>query len=152
MKSYHRSALVICLVLVLAIIVGCAPKPVPTLPKGFEPTCIQGKVQYRSPDNATPLPFPYASITAWRHKADDQPLAKTKSDKNGNYCIEVPLGSSKVDLRIWELKELRGTHYMCKVLENNISPEMTSKKCGEGCMEFDIAVDCRVFLPDLYSF
>ena len=152
MKSYDRFALVIYVVFILAIIAGCAPKPVPTLPKGFEPTCIQGKVQYWSPDNQTPLPFPNASITAWIHKSEDQPLSKTKSDRKGNYCIEVPLGEAKVDLRIWELKRLRGTQYMCKGLVNSIAPEMTSKKCGEGCMEIDIAVDCRVFLPDLYGF
>ncbi len=146
MRGYHRFALGINIIFLLSLTVGCRPIQKQSLPEDFVPTCIQGRVWYRTPTGATPVPFPHAPITAWRH-GTDQPLAETKADEAGNYCIEVPLGVSGVDLRIWEVRRLGGTRSVCKGSREIIDPGTISKKCGEDCVRIEITTDCQEFHP-----
>ena len=149
MKKYYRFALVISSILLLSIAAGCGHSQIKGLPEDFMPTCIQGTVWYRMSTDPTPVPYPYARITAWRH-GTDQPLSETKADEAGNYCVEVPLGESGVDLRVWGVKRLRGTGYTCKGSENNIDAGTASKRCGEDCVKIDIITDCEEFQPPYY--
>lgn len=145
MKDNCCFGLLVGLFLVFATHFGCAPVEVQRPPEDFEPTCIQGTVWYRTPDASSPVPYPYARITAWRH-GTEQPLAETKAGEAGSYCIEVPLGE-RVDFRIWGLQRLRGMTYTCKGSEEAIDPGTTSEKCGEDCLTIDIMTDCGEFQP-----
>lgn len=146
MKNDYRFGLVISLILLLSITAGCGHRQIQDLPEDFVPTCIQGTVWYRTPTAPTPVPYPYARITAWRH-GTDRSLAKTKADKAGNYCIEVPLGGFGVDLRVWGMKHLPSISYTCKGSEDDIDLGTTSKECGEDCIRIDIITDCQEFHP-----
>jgi len=147
MKNYGRFLLVLNLILLFLIAVGCGPTQLRSLPEDFDPTCIQGKVWYRTSTDSTLVPYPHARITAWRH-GTDQPLAETKADDAGNYCIQVPLGDSRVDLRVWGMKRSQGVTYTCKGSETNIDPGASLKRCGEDCVRLDIVTDCQdLWLP-----
>jgi len=146
MKNHDRFGLVIGFALLFSITVGCSSVQVPTPPEDFEPTCIQGTVWYRTPNDATPVRYPHARVSAWRH-GTDQGLAETIADSGGNYCIEVPLGDSGVDLRVFGLLRLSGKGYMCKGSKENVDPGETSKRCGEDCLEIDILTECQEFQP-----
>ena len=146
MKNAYPSALVACFILPCAIALGCSPVHVQSPPKDFQPTCIQGTVLYRTPGNSTPVPYPYARVSAWRRGAG-QGLAETKTDEAGNYCIEVPLGDFTVDLRVWGVNRVGGTSYTCKGSENDIDPGTIRKECGEDCVRIDIVTDCDEFRP-----
>ena len=146
MKNYYRFALVIYSIFLFLITFGCSRTQIQKAPESPETTCIQGTVWYRTSTDSTPMRYPYATVTAWRH-GTDQGLAETKADGAGNYCIEVPLGDYKVDLRVWGLKRLGGTSYTCKGSEENIDLGTTSKKCGENCISIDIITECGEFQP-----
>ncbi len=125
---------------------GCSGPQIQKPPETVETTCIQGTVWYRASTDSTPMRYPYATVTAWRD-GTDQGLAETKADEAGNYCIEVPLGDHKVDLRVWGLKRLGGTNYTCKGSEESIDLGTTPKKCGEDCVSIDIITECGEFQP-----
>ncbi len=145
MRSNHPFILGTYLLSLSALIFGCAPTQVKRPPEDFEPTCIQGKVWYRTPADSNPVPYPYAPVTAWQH-GTDQPLGETKTDGAGNYCIEVPIGE-QVDLRIWGVRRLQGTSYTCKGSEEDIAPGKISQECGEDCLRIEIDTDCGEFEP-----
>lgn len=146
MKNYYHFALVINFILLFAIMIGCSPKQVQSPPEDFKPTYIEGTVWYRNPIDSTLVRYPYVTVSAWRH-GTGKGLAETKADGAGNYCIEVPLGSFKVDLRVWGLQRLRGTGYICKGSENDIDLGTTSKQCGGNCIRIDIMTDCNEYIP-----
>ena len=146
MKSYYRFPLLIGFVVVSSFVFGCTPVPVQTTPEDFEPACIQGRVLYRSPVDATLVPYPHARISAWRH-GTDQGLAETVADSAGDYCIEVPLEESGIDLRVFGVLRLSGTSYTCKGSQENLDPGETSKRCGEECIRIDILTECQEFRP-----
>jgi hypothetical protein len=145
MKNHYRFALLLNFILLSIVAVGCAPKQI-TLPEGLEPTCIQGTVSYRSPIDSTLVPYPTVKVTAHKHELD-KPLTETTTDKAGNYCIEVPRGDFRVDLRIWGLVPLSGTQYLCRGSVDNIDLGSASQKCGEDCINFDIPTECKEFRP-----
>jgi hypothetical protein len=145
-KNCHRFALAISFVILVSITLGCGPVQVQSPSEDLDTTCIQGKVLYRTPLDPNPVPYPSVNISAWRY-GTKEPIAETKTDKTGSYCIEVPLGDFRVDLRIWGLQRLRGTSYTCKGSEADIDPGTISKECGEDCMRIDIVTDCGEFEP-----
>ena len=147
MKNDYPLTLVATFILILAITGGCAPKQVPSAPKDAKPACIQGTIQYRSPFDSTTAPYANVKVTAWRDDTD-QALGEVLADRSGNYCIEVPLGESRVDLRIWGLVDFSGTHYICKSMRNDVELGTTSKKCGGGdCIKVDVMAECHEFYP-----
>ena len=145
MKETHWLVAAAVLFVVL-LVAGCRAVDVKTLPENFEPTCIQGTVWFRNPKDGTQVPYPSAPITAWRH-GTRQALAQTKTDESGNYCLEVPLEESGVDLRVFGIIRLTGEAFSCKGSQKNIAPGSISKKCGEDCIRVDITTECREFEP-----
>jgi hypothetical protein len=141
MRNHHRLGLGILVTFSLTLGVGCGPVLVKSPPEQFEPTCIQGKVWYRSSADSNPVPYPYVSVTAWRH-GTDQPFGETKSDGTGNYCLELPQGE-QVDLRIWGLQQFDGKTYTCKGSEESIKAGTALNRCGDGCVEVDPVADCE---------
>ena len=146
MKNYYRCVLVIHIMFLSFITFGCSGAQIQKPPESFETTCIQGTVWYRAPTDSTPMRYPYATVTAWRHGID-QGLAEVKADEAGNFCIEVPLGDLTVDLKVWGVRRLGGRSYTCKGSEENIDLGTTSKKCGEDCTSIDIITECGEFQP-----
>jgi hypothetical protein len=147
MTTARRFACRMTVMMLLIILLGCSgTQVVQSPPENFEPTCIQGTVWYRTPKDSSPVPYPYATITAWRH-GTKQGLAETKADEAGNYCIEVPRGDFGVDLKVWGARRIGATRYTCKGSQENVNPDRTSKKCGEGCLRIDIITECQEFEP-----
>jgi len=130
----------------LLVVAGCSSVHVHTLPEDFEPTCIQGTVWYRSPEDGTRVLYPSAPVTAWRH-GTRQALAETRADESGNYCIEVPMEEPGVDLRVFGIIRLSGRGFSCKGSQQNVNPGTTLKKCGEDCIRIDITAECQEFDP-----
>jgi hypothetical protein len=144
MKRHHRFILAGFMILFLSAL-GCGPSKTQVPSKSVAPACIQGTVWYVSPIDTSKVRFAYAEVNAWRHDTN-QPLAKTKADKQGNYCIEVPLGDYRVDLRVWGLRPLRGKDYTCKGSKDHIDLGATSKRCGADCTKVDIVTECREYV------
>jgi hypothetical protein len=113
--------------------------------KQSETACIRGSVWYRSPADATKVPYPRAKITARRH-ATREGLAETWADKRGRYCIEVPLGAM-VDLRVWGLEDFGGTSFICRGAADKIELGPGVEKCGGGCIQVDIMTECTDQIP-----
>jgi hypothetical protein len=145
MKEIHRLVGAAALFF-LVLVAGCSSVDVQTLPENFEPTCIQGTVWYRNPQDGTRVPYPSAQLTAWRH-GTRQALAETKADERGNYCIEVPVEEPGIDLRVFGIIRLSGRGFSCKGSQQNVNPGTTVKKCGEDCIRIDITTECREFDP-----
>ena len=81
-------------------------------------------------------------VNAWRH-GKDLALTETKTDSDGNFCIEVPVADFRVDLRVWGTERLEGKTYICEGSAQNIDPGKTQKKCGEDCVKADIVTQCH---------
>jgi hypothetical protein len=137
------------LLVVVAVIMGCAPKQVATFPEDMETTCIQGTVRYLSPVDSTPVGYPNATITVWLHEVE-KAIIDTKTDKSGIYCIEVPLGDFKIDLRVWGMIRLAGNSYICNASKDMIDLGQTAQKCGGDCMRIEIDAECTKFYPKRY--
>ena len=97
-KGYYSTFRFI--ILVSTILVGCAPKPGADLGGDLDTTCIQGTVTYQSPIDASSTPYPSATVSAWK-KDSEKTLSEARTDQRGNYCIEIPVGDFRVDLRVW---------------------------------------------------
>ena len=134
------------IILLFIILGGCAPTPSPNLSGVTGTTCIQGSVTYQSPIDASSVPYPGATVSAWKKDAE-KPLSEARTDQRGNYCIEIPVGDFEVDLRVWGMVRLEGTTYMCQGAESNFDPGKTSLTCGEDCKVVDIVTECRERLP-----
>lgn len=121
---------------------GCSTQRTAVDHAGTDKTCIQGTVKYMNPVSAAWGPYGNAAVTAWQPEKD-RALVETKTDKEGNYCIEVPLGGP-VDLRVWGLERFERTNFICEGSVSNIDAGSISKACGAGnCLKVDITVQCR---------
>jgi hypothetical protein len=107
--------------------------------------CIKGTVWYRNPADGSRVPYPHASIAAWRH-GTRQGLAKTRADKQGRFCIELPLGVV-VDLRVWGLESFGGTSVICRGAANKIELGPEPAECGGDCVGVDITTECTDQIP-----
>ncbi len=134
------------IILLFAILVGCAPKPIESVGGDLGSTCIQGKVSYQSPIDASSVPYPSATVSAWKNDTE-KPLSEARTDQRGNYCIEIPIGDFRVDLRVWGMVFLEGTTYICQGSESNFDPGKTSLSCGEDCKVVDIVTECKERVP-----
>lgn len=146
MKRYHGFARVVGFILVSMVISGCGARQTEGPAKTHESTCVQGTVWYRSPSDSTLLRYPQAKITAWRQRTDN-PLGEAHADRSGNYCIEVPAGGFRMDLRVWGLQRLGKINYACQGSVEGIESGTDAMRCGEGCPKTDIVVECREFIP-----
>ncbi len=134
------------IILLFAILVGCVPKPIESVGGDLGSTCIQGNVSYQSPIDASSVPYPSATVSAWKKDAEKS-LSEARTDQRGNYCIEIPLGDFRVDLRVWGMVFLEGTTYICQGSESNFDLGKTSLSCGEGCEGVDIVTECKERVP-----
>ncbi len=112
MKRNDHFAQVLGFILLSAVIAGCGPKKIERPMDSLGTTCVGGTVWYRGSTHPDLVRYPFAKITVWRHKTDS-PLGETQAGKSGNYCIEVPAGDFKMDLRIWGLQRLGKLSYTC---------------------------------------
>ncbi len=124
---------------------GCGARQMGTLPESIERSCAQGRVFYKIPTESATVPYPSVTVTAWHHEKN-QPLNETKTDQAGNYCIEVPLGDFRVDLRVWGMVYSPKTSFTCTGSEDNIDIGTASNRCGENCKKIDIMTDCKEFI------
>jgi hypothetical protein len=130
------------LIFALSIAWGCTSMQATTPSVGTEVTCIEGFVRYRSPVSSTVLPYGDVTISAWHHDKD-QALTETKSDQEGRYCIEVPLGDYTVDLRVWGLERFEAQNYICQGSVDKIDMGQRPRKCGGDCIQVDILAECK---------
>jgi hypothetical protein len=121
---------------------ACGAPQIQGVPADSVKTCIQGKVWMKSAIDSKQIPYAGATVNVWRHDKD-LALVETKTDSDGNYCIEVPVGDFRVDLRVWGMERMDGTSYICKGSVQNIDPGKTQKKCGEDCFKADILTQCE---------
>ena len=146
MRTLIGFAFVMVLVVTATMIAGCSAKQMVTLPDSIERSCAQGRVFYKISSDSAEVPYPFVTVNAWRHEKN-QPLTETKTDQAGNYCIEVPLGEFRVDLRVWGMVQLPVTSYTCTGSEDNIDLGTAPNKCGENCKKIEIMTDCKEFTP-----
>lgn len=146
MRNNFRLALGMSWRLLFILALGCSHGQIQKPTHDVETTCIQGTVWYRTPGDSTPVRYPYAAVSAFRHGTEEG-LAETKADGAGNYCIEIPLGDFTVDLKVWGVQRLERQSYTCKGSELNINPGTRPRKCGEECKKIDIMTECREFRP-----
>jgi hypothetical protein len=113
-------------------------------PSGASGTaCIRGTVSYRNPVDSKEVPYPGVTVSAWVH-GEKKGLAETKTDGAGNFCIEVPVGEYKLDLRVWGLERFEQQNYICEGSAESITLGAGSGKCGSGnCIRADIKAECR---------
>ena len=140
---------VVFLILLVAagLFFGCAPKQISPLPEDVETTCIQGVVLFKSPIDGKEIPFSGATVGVWIHDTE-QGLTETKTDAGGNFCLEVPLGAFKVDVRVWGMTRLENKTYICKGLADNIDLGNIPRNCGTGdCLTVLISADCNEYIP-----
>jgi hypothetical protein len=121
---------------------GCGAPQIRGVPADSVKTCIQGKVWMKSPIDSKQVPYAGITVNAWRHDKD-LAVAETKSDGAGNYCIEVPVGNFRVDLRVWGMERMEEKSYICQGSVQNIDPGKTPKRCGEDCFKTDIMTQCE---------
>ena len=133
-------------ILFFTFLVGCVPKPIEGVGGDLGSTCIQGKVSYQSPIDASSVPYPGATVSAWK-KDEEKPLSEARTNQGGNYCIESPLGDFRVDLRVWGQVFLEGTTYICQGSESNFDPGKTPLSCGADCKVVDIVTECKERVP-----
>ena len=126
----------------LAFCLACGAPQIQGGPADSVKTCIQGKVWMKSPIDSKQVPYAGVSVNAWRHDKD-LALVETKTDSDGNYCIEVPVGNFRVDLRAWGMERTEGKSYICQGSVQNIDLGKTPKRCGEDCFKTDILTQCE---------
>ena len=146
MKRNDHFAQVLGFILLSAVIAGCGPREIERPADSLGSTCVEGTVWYRGSTHPDLVRYPFAKITAWRHKTDS-PLGETQAGKSGSYCLEVPAGDFKMDLRIWGLQRLGKLSYTCNGSVNAIELGTNAMRCGEECIKLDIVTDCRKFIP-----
>jgi hypothetical protein len=121
---------------------GCGAPQIHSVPADSVKTCIQGKVWMKSPVDSKQVPYAGVSVNAWHHDKD-LALGETKTDRDGNYCIEVPVGEFRVDLRVWGMERVEQISYICKGSVENIDPGKIPKTCGQDCLKADILTQCE---------
>lgn len=147
MRPKYPSVLILMLIVGATFVFGCTPKQIPSLPEDIETTCIQGAVLYKSPLDGKEVPYAGATVGVWVHDTE-QGLTETKTDASGNFCIEVPLGDFKVDVRVWGMTRLENKTYICKGSADNIDLGNIPRNCGTGdCLTVLISADCNEYIP-----
>ena len=126
----------------LVFCLGCGAPQLQSGPVDSVKTCIQGKVWMKSPVDSKQGAYAGVSVNAWRHDKE-LALAETKTDGDGNYCLEVPVGDFRVDLRVWGMERIEGKSYICQGSVQDIDPGKTPKRCGEDCFKTDILTQCE---------
>jgi hypothetical protein len=145
MMKHHPLSIPLLMSLVLLFSHAATATPPEDDSKQSGTSCIRGTVWYRSPADATQVPYPRAKITAWRHGTREG-LAETRADKRGRFCIEVPLGVA-VDLRVWGLEDIGGTSFLCRGSSNKVESGAGAGKCGGDCIQVDIMTECTDQIP-----
>lgn len=131
---------------IICVAAACTPIQKEAPETGLPITCIHGVVYHRLPTGAVPSPYARVKVSAWRH-GTDQPLAETETDENGRYCIEVPMGPSGVDLRVWGMRTVNYDKFICKGSADDMDVGTGSKKCGSGeCLRIDIHTECTPYV------
>jgi hypothetical protein len=143
-KGYYQSIGVILLLVI--ILGGCATPQSVGSGGDMDVTCVRGRVSYQSPIDASSVPYPSATVSAWKKEAE-KPLSEARTNQGGNYCIEIPIGDFRVDLRVWGLVFLEGTTYICQGSESNFNPGKTPLSCGADCKVVDIMTECKERVP-----
>ncbi len=147
MKKYHHFTHVLGPILLSFFMAGCGPRQIEPPVETLESTCVEGTVWYRGPTDSALLRYPRAKITVWRHKTKDS-LGETQADRSGNFCMDVPAGDFKMDLRVWGLQRLSKTSYTCDGSEEAVGLGTSGTKCRKGgCIKVDIVAGCRKFIP-----
>jgi hypothetical protein len=130
------------------VLLGCSSAPLQQSAGGVGTSCIGGKVYYGSPVDSKEVPYPGAVVSAWAHGIQ-QGLVEVKADNSGNYCLDIPLGTYAVDLRVWgylRLEETAAKDYTCKGSADNIDLGTSPTKCGTSlCKKMDIHANCGEF-------
>lgn len=145
MNKRHYSALTI-IVFFLFMLLGCTPKPFGGISSDATITCIQGKVTYKNPVNASLTPYVGATISSWEQDAD-KGLSEAQTRQRGEYCIEVPVADFKIDLRVWGTVFLDGTTYICQGSTGDIDQGTHAASCGD-CKVVDIVATCKERIPN----
>ncbi len=147
MMPKYSSVLVLTLLVGTACAFGCAPKQTSPLPEGIETTCIQGTVLYKNSVDGKEVPYAGATVGAWLHDME-QGLTETKTDARGNFCLQVPLGDFKVDVRVWGMTRLEQKIYISKGSADNIDLGSIPKNCGSGeFLKVLISAECNEYIP-----
>ena len=139
-KNHGVLSLAVCALLAWSL--GCAGPQIQTVPADAAKTCIRGTVWMKSPVDSKQVPYAGVSVTVWRQDKN-LALVEAKTDGDGNYCVEIPVGEYRVDLRVWGMERIEGTGYLCEGSVQNVDPGKTPKKCGEDCFKADIATQCE---------
>jgi hypothetical protein len=145
MNRKNISALGI-IVLILFTLLSCAPKPFGSVSGDSTMTCIQGRVSYKNPIDASLTPYAGATISSWQQGAD-KALSEARTNQTGNYCIEVPVADFKIDVRVWGSVFLEGTTYLCQGSAGDIDQGKHSTSCGD-CKVVDIVATCKERVQD----
>jgi hypothetical protein len=129
--------------LLLIALFGCASGQVQPPSGTSGSACIRGTVSLRNPVDAKEVVYPGVAVSAWVH-GEKKGLAETKTDGAGNFCIEVPAGDYKVDLRVWGLEHFAQENYTCDGSTENITLGSGPGRCGSGnCIRADIQAECK---------
>jgi hypothetical protein len=99
-------------------------------------------VWMKSPIDSKLKAYAGVSVNAWRHDKD-LALAESKTDSEGRYCIEVPVGNFRVDLRVWGMERMEGESYICQGSVQDVDSGKTPRRCGEDCFKTDITTQCE---------
>ena len=140
MNRRHYSALGL-IVLIPLILLSCAPKPFSGISSDSTIACIQGRVSYKNPIDASLTPYAGATISSWNQVAD-KALSEARTNQTGDYCIEVPVADFKIDLRVWGSVYLDGTTYLCQGSAEDIDQGKHAASCGD-CKVVDIVATCK---------
>ena len=147
MRPRFCSVLVLMLLLATVCVCGCAPNQTSPPLEGIETTCIQGTVLYKSPVDGKEVPYAGATVGVWLHDTE-QGLTETKTDARGNFCLQVPLGDFKVDVRVWGMTRLEHKTYICKGSADNIDLGSIPMDCGSReCLDVLISAECNEYIP-----
>ena len=124
------------------------PPKAPGTAMAFDTSCIQGVIWYLHPVDSTRTPLTNATVTAWDVKSS-KGISETKTDSRGQYCITVPAGDYKIQLKVWALQRLDRKGYVCKKVSDDINPGLTPRKCGEDCIRLDMEAECSEYKPPM---
>jgi hypothetical protein len=138
--------LAMALLSVLGLLTACTPIRKELPPGGSEVGCIEGTVWYRTAEESDAVPYPHANISAWRH-GTDKPLGETKANEKGAYCIELPLGSFQVDLRVWGYARIQKKDLIFRGSRDGIDLGTNTNRCGGDCIKADIVADITDQIP-----
>lgn len=98
---------------------------------------------YRHPVSSKELPYPRVTVSAWVH-GEKKGLAETKTDSAGKFCMELPAGVDKVDLKVWGLERFEQQNYICEGSAEGVVLGSGQGRCeGGNCTRVDIKAQCR---------